>query len=42
VQILKIFIRKPEGKRTFGRPKYKCENIQMYLNRTGMSRRGLD
>jgi hypothetical protein len=31
----KIFIRKPDGKRKFGRPRYKCENIQMYLNKIG-------
>jgi hypothetical protein len=38
----KILIRKPEGKRTFGRPRYKCENIQTYLNKTGKARSGLD
>jgi len=37
----KILIRKPEGKRTFGRPMYNCENIQMYLNKTGLVRSGL-
>jgi hypothetical protein len=35
VQIQKIFIRKTEGKRTFGRPGHKCGDIQMYLNETG-------
>lgn len=31
----KILISKPEGKRIFGRRRYRRENIQMYLNKTG-------
>jgi hypothetical protein len=34
---LKNFVKNPEGKRSLGRPKYRCEdNIQMDLKETGL------